>query len=189
MIFLVLVSGDHNFLFEKLMKCVQSPAATIQETITKTHLCSVRSFKHCFQDDYTYATKPLLKIGFCGFIASHRITSPQGFTWWITTHQTVWLHFILFKLYFDNFPCSREYIILEENKDVKHMYCGYRVPWYCYSQTTTIVVDLVSDYILFQTYIFEIYFQEGKHIAYKRLKVDSGYTVTFKHLDVEQQEI
>ena len=188
MIFLVLVSGDHNFLFERLMRCVQNPATNIQETIAGTHFCSVRSFKHCFQDDYTYKTPPLLQTGFCGFIDSNRITSPQGFTWRITTHQTVWLHFILFELYFDNFPCSLEYMSLGENKDVKHIYCGYRLPWYYYSQTSTISVDFVSDNILLEKYNFKIYFQNGKHIAYKKLKVTGGYNVTFKHLDFEHQK-
>ena len=184
MFFLVLVSGDHNFLFEKPIKCVQHPANNILETITEAHVCSVRSFKHCFHDDHTYITKPSLQTGFCGFIASDRIKSSQGFTWRITTSHTVWLHFMLFKLYIDTFPCSPEYMILEENNDVKNIFCGYRVPWHYYAQTSTITVEFVSDYKLFGMYKFEIYFQEGNKLAHKVLKFESS-TAAFKYLDHE----
>ena len=187
MFYLVLVAGNSHFLFDKLIRCIDNRATSVRDELTEIHFCLLSHLKHCFQDDHPYTTKPSLRSGFCGFIDSQRITTPQGFTWWIRTTQTVWLHFILFELHLDHFSCYNEHMILVESDDVRNIFCGRRVPWYHYGQTSTEFLDFVSSHVLFKTYAFKIYFQEGKELQYKEIKTEVPHTSVFTHLNFEHQ--
>ena len=187
MFYLILVAGNNHFLFDKLIGCIGNRVTSVLDELTETHYCLLSHLKQCCQDSHPYETKPSLRSGFCGYIDSQRITTPRGFTWWIRTTQTVWLHFLLFKLHLDNFPCYNEYMILIESDDVKTIFCGHRVPWYYYGQTSTVLLDFVSNHVLFKTYAFEIYFQEGKQLQYKEIKTEVRYTSVFTHLSFEHQ--
>ena len=187
MFYLVLVAGNNHLLFDKLIRCIGDPATSVRDALTETHFCMLSCCKQCFQDDHPYTTKPSHRSGFCGCIDSQRITTPRRFTWWIRTTQTVWLNFILFQLHLDHFPCYDEYMILVESDDVKNIFCGRRVPWYYYGQTSAVFLDFFSNHVLFKTYAFKIYFQEGKQLQFKEIKIEVRYTSVFTRLDFKHR--
>ena len=80
-----------------------------------------------------------------------------------TSKQTVWIDILKFNMYFIDFPCTIEYMMIKDT-DIVKLYCGTRVPWKYYSISSTVNVTFISDIYLPNKGEFQLFFQEGNQV-------------------------
>ena len=165
-VFLGLASGKNTILYDKLMRCIGQPSTNLRDTILQVSRCSDNEFVHCYEDSVTGPGTLFLLPSDCGFIDSFKVTTYKC-TWWIKTTRTAWIHILLFRLHFVDFPCTIEYVRLIEHV-TDNLYCGERFPWKYYAASKTVSIQFHSDvYLHTDKGIFQIYFQDGSPIRHK----------------------
>ena len=131
-------------------------------------MCAGSEFKHCYQDDVTgsdFDTVSLLQDS-CGFTDSQKV-SLYSYMWQITSKQTLWIDVLKFSLHFIDYPCSVEYMRMEDIA-IENLYCGSRVPWEYYSISSRVNVSFSSNIYLPNKGEFQIFFREGKHVRHTK---------------------
>ena len=161
-------SGRSAITQNKLVLCVQKPAINLRETMLNFDKCASIEFKHCYQDDVSGSNSDRMSLlqDPCGFIDSQKV-SLYRYMWRLTSRQTVWIDILHFNLYFVDFPCTVEYITIEDT-GMENLYCGTRVPWKYYSLNSTVNVTFISDVHLPKKGEFQLFFQEGMKVWHSK---------------------
>ena len=161
-------SGMSAIIQVKLILCIQQPATNLRETMQQIDKCAGIKFKHCYQDDVSGSNSDTMSVlqDPCGFIDSLKV-SLYKYTWRITSRQTVWIDILNFNIYFVDFPCTVEYITINDT-DKENQFCGSRVPWKYYSISSTIYLTFISDFHLPNKGEFQLFFQEGMKVLHSK---------------------
>ena len=154
------------------MKCIGNPSRNMRDSQLKHFRCYSLTFRHCFKDENQYNRKYSVMRGLCGYIDSLKLGSIYKYTWRIQTSRSIWIHFNLFDLYFNTFPCSLEYVLIHDALK-EYTYCGKRLPWNYYSKSSAITFSFHSDQNLHTKGKFQIFFQDENPIDHAiKIKAD-----------------
>jgi len=186
-------------MYDPLLQSLRESRGSLLETKLHSYTALSDAFKSWLQDttEYTQLAGFVYLRAWGGIIDSARIHNREhlrGWIWQISSRESVWLMFDVFRLHQRKNEsesvnyCTGEVMFIFDT--TKITYCGFRAPWKYYSSNSMIRIYYRSDMDVSDEGEFKMAFQEGPRVRMKEVKSTVSRRVnTYKLLAKEDTRV